>query len=101
MAKVSTKFFQKPRNCEATSASDVAVGVPCEKPVPTGLTKYWISSMSRGVMCQRTYCSTQTMFVRLVQLHGLGVGLRTPYCQRTGPFSWNSPSREEHPGPPF
>jgi hypothetical protein len=35
--KVSTKFFQKPRNCEATSASDVASGVPCENPVPTGL----------------------------------------------------------------
>ena len=80
--KVLTKFLKNPKNCLATSFSSVAVGCPCEKPVPTG-------------------CSTHTMFVRFVHDHGLGTGFSVPYCQRKGPFSCSSPSRELQPGPPF
>src|ERR1700760_505340 len=36
MPKVSWKFLKNPRKSLAISRSDVAVGVPVEKPVPTG-----------------------------------------------------------------
>jgi len=74
------KFFQKPANCCAASSLLVAVGSPCEKPVPTG-------------------CSTHTMLVSVAQFHGLYTGFGVPYCHEIGPFSCKKPSREEHPGP--
>lgn len=77
-----THFFQNPANCSATSSSLVAVGIPLLNPVPTG-------------------CSTQTTFVRLFHAQSFLTGLKVPYCQMKGPFSWRRPSRELHPGPPF
>jgi hypothetical protein len=79
MEKVSTKFFQKPLNWAAMSSSLVAVGVPVEKPVPTG-------------------CSIQTTLVRRFHAHGFDTGLYVPYCHVKGPFSWSRPSRDEQPG---
>lgn len=78
---METKFSQKPRNCWATSSSEVAVGVPWEKPVPMG----W---------------SIQTTLVRWCQLHLLAKGRKTPGCQRKGPLDWVSSPIEEQPGPP-
>lgn len=78
-SNVSTKFAQNSMNCTATSSSSWAVGVPCEKPVPTG----W---------------STQMTFVRRFHPYGFWTGANVPSCQRKGPFSWRRPSRDEHPG---
>ncbi len=41
------------------------------------------------------------MLVRLTQVYGFLTGAKVPYCQRKGPFSWRSPSKELQPGPPL
>ena len=41
------------------------------------------------------------MLVKLVQAYGFLIGAYVPDCHKNGPFSWNNPSRDEQPGPPF
>lgn len=58
------------------------LGVPREKPVPTG-------------------CSTYKTADRLVQLYSLTIGFAVPVAQLNGPFSCKRPSKLEQPGPPL